>query len=325
LRYAYEDLSEDQYEHLVVVVCTFLFGPSVQPFAKGKDGGRDARFDGSAERHPSSASPWVGKSVIQAKHTNGINMHFSDADFFSTTAAKSVVTDEIENIKVLKAANELEHYMLFSNRKLTAGAEAAIRKHLSEQCQMEKSSIFLVGNEQMEIYIKLYPQVSTIANLSSIDAPLIVNVDDLSSVIEALVEQKGSFKDVADDPPTPRLAYEKKNEINQMSPEYATLIRKNYLSETPQIRTFLSLPENSDLLKKYEDVVDEFQAKIIAHRKDYQSFDLVMNYLLDLLFKRDPVLSANRRLTRIMLFYMYWNCDIGSTTEIGSAPDATAN
>ena len=63
----------------------------------------------------------------------------------------------------------------------------------------------------------------------------------------------------------------------------------------------------------YESVVDEFQLKITAKRKDYQSFDEVMEYLADLLFNRDPILRqiAHRRLTRAMLFYMYWNCDIG--------------
>jgi len=44
-----------------------------------------------------------------------------------------------------------------------------------------------------------------------------------------------------------------------------------------------------------------------------------MEYLLALLFKRDPLLSANKRLTRAMLFYMYWNCDIGE------GDDAEAN
>jgi hypothetical protein len=189
LGYAYEDLSDDQFEHLVVVICTFLFGPSVQPFAKGKDGGRDARFSGTAERHPSAAAPWIGKSIIQAKHTNGVNMHFSDADFFSTTAAKSVVTDEIPKINALRMAKELDHYMLFSNRKLTAGADQAIRSHLSKKCDVVDSSIFLVGTEQIELYIKLHPQIQAMASLSPIDAPLIVDVDDLSKVIEALAEQ----------------------------------------------------------------------------------------------------------------------------------------
>lgn len=71
----------------------------------------------------------------------------------------------------------------------------------------------------------------------------------------------------------------------------------------------------------YESVVDEFQLKILAKRKDYQTFDEVMEYLVDLLFNRDPVLRqhAHKRLTRAILFYMYWNCDIGEVD------DATAN
>ena len=74
-----------------------------------------------------------------------------------------------------------------------------------------------------------------------------------------------------------------------------------------------------DLLRSYETVVDEFQFKIIAKRKEYQTFDAVMEYLLDLLFARDPVLrqTAHKRLTRAVLFYMYWNCDIG---EMENAP-----
>ena len=76
---------------------------------------------------------------------------------------------------------------------------------------------------------------------------------------------------------------------------------------------------NAFMLRMYESVVDEFQLKVISKRKDYQSFDEVMEYLLDLLFKRDPLLSANKRLTRVMLFYMYWNCDIGE------GDDAAAN
>src|SRR5690606_2492747 len=113
--------------------------------------------------------------------------------------------------------------------------------------------------------------------------------------------------------------YEVKNKANGMSAEYAQGIRKRYLKETAQVKAFLAAPENDDLLRMYESVVDEFQLKIIAKRKEYQSFDDVMNYLTDLLFARDPHLRANKRLTRVMLFYMYWNCDIGE------GDDATTN
>ena len=103
-----------------------------------------------------------------------------------------------------------------------------------------------------------------------------------------------------------------------MSADYAKALRRKYLKETAQIRAFLAAPENLVLLRMYESVVDEFQLKIIAKRKDYQTFDEVIEYLVDLLFSRDPVLRqhAHKRLTRAVLFYMYWNCDIG---EVGDA------
>ena len=41
--------------------------------------------------------------------------------------------------------------------------------------------------------------------------------------------------------------------------DYAKAQRRKYLKETAQIRAFLAAPENLDLLRMYESVVDEFQ------------------------------------------------------------------
>ena len=124
--------------------------------------------------------------------------------------------------------------------------------------------------------------------------------------------------ELLDDPPTTRVSYEQKNAINNMSAEYANEQRKKYLKETAQIYKFLSAPENIELQRLYESVVDEFQFKIIAKRKNYQKFDEVMEYLVDLLFNRDVLLrqKKHKRLTRAMLFYMYWNCDIGENSDV---------
>ena len=158
---------------------------------------------------------------------------------------------------------------------------------------------------------------ATFADLDPIDSPLIVSPDDLAEVVQALARSKAEVAAVLDDPPTARISFENKNLLNNMSGEYAKALRKRYLKETAQIRTFLSAPENEDILRFYEAVVDEFQLKIIAKRKDHQSFDEVMEYLLDLLFARDPVLRQlrHKRLTRAVLFYMYWNCDIGEVAD----------
>ena len=318
MKFDYEDLSDAQFETLVVFLCQRLLGISVQGFAKGPDGGRDAKFVGTAELHPSRAAPWVGTTIVQAKHTSGYNRSFSESDFFSTTAQNTVLGKEIPRVKKLRENKQIDHYMLFANRRLAGNAESEIRAYLAKQCGIPASSIYLCGLEQLEVWLKTFPDVAGKADLDPIDSPLTVSPDDLAEVVQALARQRNEVSAVLDDPPTTRVKYAQKNALNDMTAEYAKAQLKRYLKETAQIQAFLAAPENLELLRMYESVVDEFQLKIIAKRKDYQTFDAVMEYLVDLLFNRDPVLRqhAHKRLTRAVLFYMYWNCDIG---EVGDA------
>ncbi len=317
MKFAYEDLGDEQFETLIVLLCQRLLGISVQGFAKGPDGGRDAKFVGTAELHPSKTAPWVGTTIIQAKHTNGYNRNFSESDFYSPSSDKTVLGKEIQRIKKLRAAKQLDHYMLFANRRLAGNAESEIREHIATSCDIPVESIYLCGLEQMELWLKRFPEVPKEADLDPVDSPLIVSPDDLAEVVQALARQKDTVVTLLDDPPTDRVTYEEKNALNNMSAEYAKAQRRKFLKETNQIRSFLAAPENLELLHMYESVVDEFQLKIIAKRRDYQSFDEVMEYLVDQLFNRDPVLRqhAHKRLTRAVLFYMYWNCDIGETGD----------
>jgi hypothetical protein len=321
MKYAFEDLSDDQFERLVVLLCQRLLGAGVQGFAKGPDGGRDAKFIGTAELLPSKSAPWVGTTIVQTKHTNGYNRNFFESDFFSTSGANTVLGKEIPRIKKLRETKQLDNYMLFANRRLAGNAETEIREYIASQCAVPTSSIYLCGLEQLEIWLKRFPDVAREADLDPVDFPLNISPDDLAEVVQALARQRDAVVMLLDDPPTDRVTYEQKNTINNMTADYAKAQRRKYLKQTAQIRAFLAAPENLDLLRMYESVVDEFQLKIIAKRKDYQTFDDVMNHLADLLFNRDPILRqhAHKRLTRAVLFYMYWNCDIG---EVG---DAAAN
>lgn len=256
MKYAYEDLSDVQFEALIVILCQRLLGISVQGFSPGADGGRDGKFVGRAELHPSSAAPWDGTTIIQAKHTNGYNHSFSESNFFSTSSSNTVLGKEIPRIKSLRANKQLDHYMLFANRRLAGNAESQIRSHIAQECGIPEGSIYLCGVEQLEILMKTFPQVPKLANLDPVDSPLIVSPDDLAEVVQALARQKDSVSAVLDDPPTPRVNYEQKNALNNMSNEYAKAQRKKYLKETAQIHTFLAAPENLELLRMYESVVD---------------------------------------------------------------------
>jgi len=317
VKYDYEDLSDEQFETLVVSLCQRLLGMAVQGFAKGPDGGRDAKFVGTTEMIPSKSSPWIGTVIVQAKHTNGYNCHFSEADFFSASAEKCIIKDEIPRIVKLRQKKQIDHYMLFANRRLSGNAESDIRAYIAKECEIPEPSILLCGVEQIELWLKAFPDAAKMANLDPIDCPLIVSPDDLAQVVEALGRQKQTVGQVLESPPTPRISYEEKNRLNDMSADYAEAQRKRYLKETAQIHSFLSAPENLELMRLYESIVEEFQLKIIANRKSFQTFDKVMEYLIDLLFSRDAILRqhGHKRLTRAMLFFMYWNCDIGKVED----------
>ncbi len=319
MRYAYEDISDVQFEDLVISLCKLLFGVSVQGFAIGTDGGRDAKFVGTAEIFPSKSKPWVGRTIIQAKHVNTYNRSCSECDFFGINKSNTVIGKEIPRIRKLREGKLLDNYILFSNRRLTAKTEEDIRQTISEECDIPYQSIYLCGVEQLEAWLKQFPEAAERADIDPIDSPLIVSSDDLAEIVQIISKNMSLLCNVPDDIPE-RVLYADKNKLNNMSAEYAAAQRAKYLKETAQIKTFLAAPENFKFLKMYEAITDDFQLKILSKRKSYQAFDEVMEYLVELLSGRDPVLrqKEHRRLTRAILFYMYWNCDIGVSSDASS-------
>ncbi|WNV87648.1 hypothetical protein [Umezawaea sp. Da 62-37] len=59
-------LGTREFEHLVQGLAVQVLGANVQVFGDGRDGGREATFDGMT-RYPNSHKPWDGYGVVQAK------------------------------------------------------------------------------------------------------------------------------------------------------------------------------------------------------------------------------------------------------------------
>ena len=146
---SYHNLSNGQFEELVIELCVELLGHAVQGFVTGKDGGRDARFVGKAKLIPSEAEPWNGSIVMQAKHTEMLNKAFSESDF-SGDAETSILAKEIPRIKAMIQDSELEYYMVFSNRRLTGVTDAAIRKKIAVATGLEIEHIRLYDTSELD-------------------------------------------------------------------------------------------------------------------------------------------------------------------------------
>lgn len=310
--FQYFDLSDDQFEKIVVAIGQRLFGAGLMGFAAGIDGGRDAKFKGTADLYPSAAAPWTGCTIIQAKHTNGINASFSDPAVCNIDNFTGIICDEIPKIKALYQSGEAQNYLLISNRKLSGVAEPKLVKLISDMTGLSISNIALAGTQQLDDWLELFPDAHASLSINPLQSPLIVRPDDLADTIEGFREavQIGT-SDEDRSTPTPRTTLVEKNRLNNMTPDFETLLRKRYLELTVDIRRFLADPINESFKASYQEAVEEFNLKIIAKRTDYDTFDDVFNYLLDLLIARSGILRSNKRLTRAMLYYMYWNCDIG--------------
>lgn len=300
----------------MVAICSWLLGPGVQGFSKGPDGGKDARFHGRAERFPSAAAPWDGRIIVQAKHTDLINSKFSEPDF-SGDAASSVLSKEVPRIRRLRDAGELDDYLLFSNRRLAGVAEQKIRKTISEKAGIDESAVHLCGEEELDKYLTWQPDILRRAGIGVLDVLPFIDPADLARVIQAFASERDVFSKTTDQdtpPPERRVSLKEKNLVNGLSEDYSKRI-EGYIKEFRPVQDFLAAPENHTHLHRYEETVEDLNGYILTHREERHSFDQVMERLFKLLIDRDYDLKANKRLTRIVFYYMYWNCDLGGNHD----------
>ena len=314
MRFAYEDISTGQFERLVVAICHELLGAGVQGFTDGPDGGRDAKFVGTAECFPSSRSPLMGTTIVQAKHSSNPVAKFSGADFSGDTES-SVLSKEIVRVKRLKDDGQIDNYILFSNRKLGGIANEKITRWVVAETGV--TSVHLVGIDDIERYIKRFPYLATDLKAFEHDLPLGASPDELAEVIVAIaVIPLMRAAPVPSQRSIERIHFEEKNEANDLSDDYSRYIRKNYLKHFEGVRRFLADPRNHKIRDQYECAAEEFEGALVAHRRWYNSYDLMLDDMLKWLLRRDSDLAANKRLTRTVFFFMYWACDVGSSAII---------
>jgi hypothetical protein len=301
------ELNSDEFERLVVRICVRWLGPGVTPFASGKDGGRDGKFHGRATCYPSVTSPLEGHCVLQAKHVAAANKSCSDRDF--TRLLKS----EHPKIESLVKNGICDHYIVFTNRKLTGGAEAQL---VAALMQLKLTGAHIVGVERISLALEDYPEIRADLPNKDDSAPFRFDPNELVEVIKA-------FNDYTSDMPesgfnsarefdTVRLR-DQKNKTNGLTANYfQEIIVNDSMPYFNRIDDFLKNPRNKDFSALYHDAADELKAKILVSRSKFDSFDSVFAFLYEEIQGKRATLRGKRRLVSILLHYMYCNCDIGS-------------
>ena len=109
-----------------------------------------------------------------------------------------------------------------------------------------------------------------------------------------------------------RIPIEEKNRLNKLGEIYFDNSLKDSFSDFEKIKCFLEDPINNEYKNKYGNTVSDLQDEIIVHREEYNALEEILNHLYKLILdKTNKNLMMNRKLIRVFLHYMYFNCDIG--------------
>lgn len=314
--YRYEELSPTQFENLIVDICRDLFGLGVQGFATGPDGGRDARFCGTANSFPSIRDPWIGTTIIQAKHTSRVDASFSDTDF---SGKGKILESEIPRITKLIQANDLDHYALFSNRKLTGNNNTKMEQAVSSSCGLAPRDVHIAGIEYIDLHLRDHKSIAERHGLDLLAAPLRITRDGIAEIIDAIRDAIQPGNTVPDDEPVDRTSLERKNELNGISDDEIEPFRRKYLKETAMIKDFLADPINETILKKYNEAVEELNTRLPHLVSVYGDFMGAWHGIYDIMINHNEILRQNPKLVKAVQFYMYWNCDFGRSENDDSA------
>nr|WP_294564573.1 ABC-three component system protein [uncultured Rhodopila sp.] len=222
-----------------------------------------------------------------------------------------------EHVKIKRLSGEgiCDHYLVFTNRRLTGGADEKLTAPL---LKFGPRTAWIIAVDRIHMAIDKFRDVrETLPNLNDM-LPFRFDPEDLREVIVALHGYTQGDGDSAFDSARDfeKIAIADKNHINGVTPAYYKEIIGPDVAQFPRIEGFLKNPRNGEFADLYHDSANDLKAKILVHRGRFEAFDNVFLFLAEEIQRERDALRGKRRMVRTLLHYMYWNCDIGSKHEL---------
>jgi len=309
--YHLHNLDSKRFEQLINSICQDVLGMGTISFAEGKDGGRDGKFTGMANRYPSEVSPWTGKFIIQAKHTANPIASCADSDF------EKLVKIEIDKIVKLKKKGEIDCYLLFTNRKYSGITGEALVSTIKQKTGLE--NVAIIGKETInDLYINANKHLVRQYHLDKLAIPFGFSEEEIKEVIISFKRQLPSIKEELRRKAEElkydfdRIKISEKNKKNGLGAEYFdNEIVGSSLMDFEQIRAFLENPINEDLKEQYFDSAAELSELITIKRANFDAFEEIFSFAYKLVCDGNQPLKGGKRHVRTLLHYMYFECLIG--------------
>lgn len=305
--------NDADFEVFAVACCAKILGRGVVGFSKGPDGGRDGLFSGTANDFPSAAKPWKTEGskivVIQAKHTQKLNLTTGLKDF------RDIIEGELPKLKKMVEEGKIGFYLLITNRKETGKPHSTLIDLIHQETGLPYENIAILGREYLDRLISSYPEIireAGLEHLIEVYAELLTtsHIADVIRKCKLLVELTNS-QTQDDNSLLERCDLATKNEKNNASPNFAEIMMDYFDPYIKQIDDVLRNPENSALKEDYKDLVLDTKAKLEALYSDNyinrRLEDLISHFVES---EKSHGKDFEKRV-RVLVYYMYWNCDIG--------------
>lgn len=150
------ELGDEQFETLIKALLLGVIGHGVTPFTKGKDGAREATYEGTAE-YPSVTDKWKGKWIFQVKFSN-ISMGLDKA----RDQVKYLIDGELNKLSDYGYLqnNQCDNYIYITNVPFSGEAKKGLHDYIDK-----KKKAFLIKNfaywdgEKILAFLHAHPNI----------------------------------------------------------------------------------------------------------------------------------------------------------------------
>ncbi len=313
--YRIELQNPSDFEKMINTICQNVLGMGVITFSEGKDGGRDGKFTGTANKFPSEKEQWSGKFIIQAKHTVDYSASCSDTKF------EALIDLEIKKLKALKATGDVDNYLLFTNRKYSAVVGERLCKKIIAETGINNAQI--IGKEHINNhYLNPNKEIIKQYGLDKHHIPFEFSDEDIKELILVFKSQlpmieeeiKTKVEEIKYD--FDRIKIEEKNKLNRLGEAYfINEIQSRSLMDFDKIHSFLNNPINEELKEIYFDVAAELSQIIILKRDNFDLFEEIFVFIYQLICDGSVILKGGKRHITTLLHFMYFECLIGRKND----------
>jgi hypothetical protein len=149
--------------------------------------------------------------------------------------------------------------------------------------------------------------VRRISNIEPPKASLIVDVVEV--FYNSIIQQCGNDKPL--DVTQRTISLVQKNDKNDFPHQLSEILVSAYMKYFDSIQTFFSDPRNAESLRKLQGVINTLNIRLFAQNQGRLSSFMFYKIAQDIIEKNSQLSGEREDTLSIILFYMYYHCDIG--------------